>query len=42
MSQTVKVALFVAAAAAAAWLLWGGKGVYALLPFPEPHKGVLG
>lgn len=41
MSQTTKVVLFVAAMAALGYVLWGGKGVYALLPFPEAHKGVL-
>jgi hypothetical protein len=42
VSQTTKVVVFVAAVAFAAYLLWGGKGIYALLPFPEAHKGVIG
>jgi hypothetical protein len=42
VSQTAKVAVFVTAVALAAYLLWGGKGIYALLPFPEAHKGALG
>jgi len=42
VSQSAKVVLFVATAAVMAYLLWGSKGIYALLPFPEAHKGVLG
>lgn len=42
MNQSTKVVLFVASVATLAWLLWGGKGIYALLPFPQPSKGVIG
>lgn len=40
MKQSTKVIVFVAGVGVVAILLWGHKGIFALLPFPSGGRGV--